>query len=175
MAMAGGTLNHNMFSGTIYALLFMLFFNSEEKTEVYNSNQKVYIPDFNKFTYTDTFVVKGDIETYQSGNQAILNPTSIVEVASKSTEAYDRTTKFRMYQSLPSFKEYVIVNQDMPIVEVFHKMDEKKWQLTSYVGLDEVVKFETLDVELKMSDIYKKATNLKDPQLDIEFLEKDKG
>ena len=42
--MAGGTLNHNMISGTIHALLFMLFFNSEEVASVYNSDQKVYIP-----------------------------------------------------------------------------------------------------------------------------------
>ncbi len=173
--MAGGTLNHNMISGAIHALLFILFFNSEEEIAVYNSDQKVYISDSNKITYTDTFVVKGETITYEGGKQAVLNPTLIVEVASKSTERYDRTTKFRMYKSLPSFREYVIVNQDMPIVEVFYKIDEKKWQVTSYIGLDEEVKLETIDATLKMSDIYKKATDLKDPQLDIEFLEKDEA
>lgn len=173
-AMAEGTLNHGNISGTIYFLLMTLFFNSEEEVEVFSNDQKVYIPDFNKFTYTDTFVIKGNTETYKGGKQAILNPTLIVEVSSKSTERYDRSTKFRMYQSLPSFKEYVIVNQDMPIVEVFYKINEKKWQVTSYIGFDEVVKLETIDAELKMSDIYKKAEDLKDPQLDIEFMEKEK-
>ncbi len=171
--MAGGTLNHNMLSGTIHALLFMLFFNTEKVISIHNSDQKVYIPDFNKFTYTDTFVINGQTETYKDGNQAILNPTLIVEVASKSTEAHDRTTKFRMYKSLPSFKEYVIVNQDMPIVEVFSKINDKQWKVTSYIGFDEVVQFETIDATLKMSDIYKKAQDLKDPQLDIDFLDKE--
>ena len=59
-----------------------------------------------------------------------------------------------MYQSLPTFQEYVIVTQDMPIVEVFYKIEENKWQMTSYIGLDKVVKFETIGAALKMSDIY---------------------
>lgn len=172
--MAGGTLNHGNLSGTIYFLLMTLFFDSTAEVGVYSNDQRVYIPDFNKFTYTDTFVVKGATATYQGGNLAILNPTLIIEVSSKSTEGYDRTTKFRMYKSLPSFQEYVIINQDMPIVEVFNRIDEKKWQVTSYIGLDEVVQLETIDVELKMSDIYKKVQDLKDPQLDIEFMESDK-
>lgn len=172
--MAGGTLNHGRLGSAIHFLLMALFFNSDEKIEVFSNDQKVYITDFNKFTYTDTFVVKGATETYKGGNQAVLNPTLIVEVASKSTERYDRSTKFRMYKSLPSFKEYMIVNQDMPIVEVFHKIDEKQWRVTSYIGLEEVVELETLGVQLKMSDIYKKAEDLKDPQLDIEFMGQEK-
>lgn len=171
--MSGGTINHGNLGGTIYALLLMLFFNTEEDINVYSSDQKVYITPYNKNTYTDTCVVIGQTETYKGGNQAILNPTLIVEVSSKSTEQYDRSGKFRMYQSLPSFKEYVIVNQDMPIIEVFYKIEENKWQMTSYTGLDKVVKFDTLNVELKMSDIYKKAVNLKDPQAIIEFPEDD--
>ncbi len=169
--MAGGTYNHNTISGTIYALLFMLFFDSEQQIGIYNSDQKVYIKDYSRGTYTDTFAVVGKEEMYKGGNQAIVNPTLIVEVSSDSTEKFDRTAKFRMYQSLPSFQEYVIVSQTMPIVEVFHKIDDNKWQMTSYVGLDKTVRFETLHVELKMSDIYKKAKNLQDPQSAIDFPE----
>jgi Uma2 family endonuclease len=154
-------------------LLFTLFFFSDKKIKAHNSDQKVYITAFNKIAYTDTFVTVGEPILYQDGNQAITNPILIVEVASKSTEHKDRTTKFRMYQSLPTFQEYVIVNQDMPIVEVFYKLEDNKWQMTSYVGLDKVVKFETIDAELKMSDIYKETINLQDPQIFIDFLEEE--
>ncbi|MFK7937679.1 MAG: Uma2 family endonuclease [Saprospiraceae bacterium] len=171
--MAGGTFNHNTLSATICALLFMHFFDSEEEISIHNSDQKVYIEKYNKSVYTDTCAVVGKIEAYQGGNQAIQNPTLIVEVASKSTEGYDRGGKFRMYKSLPSFQEYVIVNQYMPVVEVFYKIKENKWEVTSYIGLEETVKFTTLDVELKMSDLYKKTTDLKDPQTVIDFLEEE--
>ena len=172
--MAGGTINHGMIGSTIHALLFMLFFNSDDEIDVFSSDQKIYLEEYHKNVYSDTCVVKGKTATYNNGNQAILNPTLIVEVASKSTEKYDRTGKFRMYQSLPSFTEYVLVSQEAPIIEVLYKMAENKWQLTSYVGLDKVVILESLGVELKMSDIYKKAEDLKDPQFAIDFPEDEK-
>lgn len=170
--MAGGTIEHGLISGYIYGLLLMLLFDNDEVT-LFSNDQKVYISDYHQGTFTDTFVVVGDVETYKGSNQAVTNPTLIFEVASESTEKFDRTGKFRMYQSLPSFKEYVIVSQTMPIVEVYYKIEDNKWQMTSYIGLDKVVKFDTLNVELKMADIYKKITNLKDPQTYIEFLVED--
>lgn len=168
------SIEHNILSGTVYAFLFMLFFNTKKNITVYNSSQKIFINSYKSIIYTDTCIVIGKTETYQNGNQAITNPTLIVEVASESTEKHDRSVKFRMYQSLPSFKEYVLVSQTMPIVEVFYKIEENKWQMTTYIGLDKIVKLETLDVELKMSDIYKKITDLKDPQMDIEFPDEEK-
>lgn len=138
---AGGTIEHGVLSGHIYALLLMLFFNSEEEIKVYSSEQKIYISEYSKGLYSDTCVVKGKEKTYQGGNQAILNPTLIVEVASKSTERYDRYGKFRMYRSLPSFEEYVIIDQYMPVVEVFYKIAEDKWQMSSFVGLDKTITF----------------------------------
>ena len=171
--MAGGTFNHSMLSGTIYALLFMLFFNSDEEVLVLSNDQKIYIPDHHRSVYPDTSVVVGKKEMYNKGNQAVINPTLIVEVASKSIpklREYDRSSKFRLYQSLPSFKEYVLVDQEMPIVDVFFKVADNKWQMTSYVGLDKVVSLETLGVTLKMADIYKKVTDLKDPQTAFDFV-----
>lgn len=169
--MAEGTINHGKISGAIYALLFMLFFDKEDELAVFSNDQKVYIPNYNRTVYTDTCVVLGKTETQNNGNQTILNPTLVVEVASKSTEQYDRTGKFRLYQSLPSFKEYVLVNQEAPIVEVLYKIAENKWQLTSYIGLDKVIELESLGVKLKMADIYKKAKDLKDPQSAFDFPE----
>lgn len=172
--MAGGTINHGVIGGAIHALLFMLFLDSEKEISIYSNDQKIYIPDYHKVTYTDTCAVVGKTKVYKEGNQAILNPSLIIEVASKSTEKYDRTTKFRMYRSLPSFQEYVIVNQNMPIIEVFYKINENQWRMTPYVGLDQVIELETLGISLKMSDIYSKAINIQDPQTAMEFPEEDK-
>lgn len=172
--MAGGTYNHNRISLTIMALLFAMLNDREDEVELFSSDQTIYIPDFNKVVYPDGCVAFGELESHNDKKYGLINPTLVIEVSSKSTERYDRTSKFRMYKSLPSFTEYVIVNQDMPIVEVFYKINQKKWQVTSYIGLNEIVKFETVNVELKMADIYKKAKDLKDPQLDIDFLEKEK-
>ena len=169
--MTGGTFNHMALSGMLYFLLLGRFINSDKETTVVTSDFKIHIPNHNKMLYADGSVAIGEMEMYEKGNQAYENPTLIIEVLSKSTEKYDRSGKFRMYQTLPSFKEYLLINQDAPVVEVFLKIENNKWQMTSYVGLDKIVELDTLDIELKMSDIYKTAKNLKDPQFAIDFPE----
>lgn len=164
--MAGGTYNHGMLSGTIHALLFMLFFNTDEIT-ILSNDQKIYITEHDRVVYPDLSAVVGEKELYNI--QSITNPTFIVEVTSESTGQYDRRGKFQLYQSLPSFKEYVLVDQNMPIVEVFNKIADNEWKMTAYIGLDKTVKFETLGVSLAMTDIYKKIADLKDPQGIIDF------
>ena len=171
--MAGGTYNHSVLSGAFHAILFMMFLNSEEEAYILNSDYNIYVPKFDKAVYTDTFAVVGKKEFQQNSNRAVVNPTLIVEVASKSTERYDRSGKFRMYQSLPSFQEYVIANQDAPIVEVFYKISENEWKVTHYVGLDKTVKLISLNVELKMADLYRKVEDLQDPQTAIDFPEEE--
>ena len=55
--------------------------------------------------------------------RAATNPTLLVEVLSDSTEDYDRGEKFENYKTIPSFTEYVLVNQNERKVEVFSKRD----------------------------------------------------
>jgi Uma2 family endonuclease len=52
------------------------------------------------------------------------NPQFIVEVLSPSTEALDRGEKFHLYRFLDSLREYVLVRQDRPEVELFRKEED---------------------------------------------------
>jgi Uma2 family endonuclease len=45
------------------------------------------------------------------------NPLVIIEVLSETTAAYDRGKKFQFYQEIGSFKEYVVIERDEPVVE----------------------------------------------------------
>lgn len=165
--------NHDLINKEIQSLFTSSVSILDKKVSISSyENEKVYIEKFDKSIVADILVVIG--EKYNLNNEeAIMSPTLIVEVLSKSTESYDRGNKFRTYQSMPSFKEYVIVNQDMPVIEVFHKISENKWEMTSYVGLDKVITFESLDVSLKMADIYQTAIDLQNPQVFIDFPEKE--
>ncbi len=55
----------------------------------------------------------------------IVNPSLIIEVLSSSTAAFDRGDKFRFYKFLPSFKEYILITQDQPLVEGFYREEKK--------------------------------------------------
>lgn len=164
--MAGGTFAHTRLISNIFKLLGRL---EGDTFETLSSDQTIFIPAYNQAVYSDTLVIKGEPEFYEGNNHVLINPTLIIEVLSNSTERYDRSGKFRKYQSLASFQEYVLIDQYMPIVDVLYKEGERDWRMKTYVGLEEEVYFKSIDVTLKMSDIYKKVENLRDPQAVLEF------
>jgi len=42
----------------------------------------------------------------------LLNSVLIIEILSKSTEAYDRGLKFQLYRGLEALREFVLIAQD---------------------------------------------------------------
>lgn len=167
IAMAGGTIPHNKISGNLYHYLRIAV--KHKDCEVFNSDQKIYIPAHHRGVYSDTCVVKGEIKTFKGGNQAILNPILIAEVSSDSTASYDRRGKFRKYKTLSAFREYLLVEQDTPIVDVLYKRNNGEWVLKTYIGLNEKVHLQSIDCEIKMTDIYENIKDLQDPQIAIAF------
>ncbi len=161
IAMAGGSYAHNLIIGNIFAYLF---FNLNDIFSVLNSEVAIYMTEHHHFVYSDTAVLKGKPEFYKENKRAIINPTLVFEVTSPSTEKYDRFVKFNKYKTIPTFKEYVIVDQQMPLVEVFYKEKNDVWIRKSYIGLEDKVVLNSVDYTLKMSDIYKKVDGLLDPQ-----------
>lgn len=86
--------------------------------------------------------------------EAATNPLLIVEVISESSESYDRGEKFKTYRLIPSFCEYVLIEQRTPLVEVFYKIDSKSWRYRVYDQLHQIVQFSSIEVEIPMEEIY---------------------
>jgi Uma2 family endonuclease len=107
------------------------------------------------FSYPDLLVVCGEVEYHDKHQDIILNPKVIIEVLSDSTELFDRSVKFTRYKMFnPTLNDYILVSQDKPMVEHFIRQDDKSWKVFTYLGLDEVFKVESIECELKMSEIY---------------------
>ena len=56
-----------------------------------------------------------------AAGQFIAHPTLIVEVLSESTAAFDRGNKFAAYRTLPSLREYVLVDIEARRLETFRR------------------------------------------------------
>jgi Uma2 family endonuclease len=164
--MLGGTFAHTRLISNIFKLLGKL---EGDTFETLSSDQTIFIPAYNQAVYSDTLVITDEPEFYEGNNHVIINPTLVIEVLSKSTERYDRSEKFRKYQTLNTFQEYVLIDQKRPIVDVLYKEAERDWRMKTYVGLEESIYLKSIDVTLKMADIYKKVGDLKDPQAVLEF------
>ena len=83
-------------------------------------------------------------------------PTIIVEVLSKSTRRTDETTKRRLYQTLPSLQEYVLIEQDIVDVEVCRR--SQGWLPEHYFMGDEIT-FAAIDLTLSVNEIYERVVN----------------
>jgi Uma2 family endonuclease len=79
------------------------------------------------YAYPDFIVVCGEPVFHDQHKDVLTNPKLIVEVLSVSTENYDRTEKFRRYQQLESFTDYLLIAQDRWHVEHFSKQAEGRW------------------------------------------------
>jgi Uma2 family endonuclease len=154
-AMAGGSPEHNLIAGNVVTALNNAL--RERPCLVFNSDMKVRVPNSQKYHYAGATVVC-DKPRYADGERdVLLNPLLLVEVLSPSTAAYDRGKKFQYYQEIPSFREYLLVAQDEPVVERFVKQPDGNWLYTKIAGLEQHIELNSLDCQLALRDIYAKV------------------
>jgi Uma2 family endonuclease len=154
-AMSGGTYNHSRIGGNVLRrLLELLDFKDCTAT---GSDLRVDVKEYDSFMYPNAMVICGKIEYADGRRDVVKNPVLIVEVLSDSTESYDRGRKFKKYQSLPSFREYVLVSQNEPIVETYFRQDEQHWLYTLTEGLEAAIQLRTIDSRIKLSDVYQRV------------------
>ncbi|MGC4005711.1 MAG: Uma2 family endonuclease [Pirellulales bacterium] len=151
-AMAGGSANHAEITINIAALLKNGLKGGP--CRVFSNDLRVKSAD-DLYTYPDVTVACGEPDyERRAGLPTLKNPTLLVEVSSESTEGYDRGTKFRHYQTIPSLRYYVIVSQNEVAVECFKRGPDETWILRSSQTLGESVVLDELRVELPLAEIY---------------------
>lgn len=126
----------------------------EKGCEVFPANLRIKVPALPTYRYPDLSVVFGETVFQEIGGlQCLVNPVLIVEVLSDSTESYDRGEKFRLYKSIESFREYLLVSQDSPNITHYQKHHERFWLQSDYTT-GESIKIATLDFELSVDEVY---------------------
>ena len=99
-------------------------------------------------------VVCGSLERDDDDADAIVNPALLVEVLSDSTEAYDRGEKAAHYRKIPSLKEYVLVAQHQPRVEVFRRNESGWWEFYEF-GPDSEVQLASVGCSVNVAELYR--------------------
>jgi Uma2 family endonuclease len=152
-AMTGGTPEHNTASVNTLAGLHRQLIGSGCRP--FNSDQRIRIPASGLATYPDISVFCGRPQRDELDSDAFNNPRLIIEILSTSTESYDRGQKFARYRELDSLLEYVLVSQRELNVERFARRDDGTWVLTVLQGMDAVLRFESIEAELTLAEIYR--------------------
>ncbi len=154
-AMAGGSINHNrIVKNCINHFEAEL---NDENCEAFVENIRLWIKANGLFTYPDLVVVCGEAELYPDRDDTIVNPLVIIEVLSKSTKDYNRFEKFKLYRSIPTLQEYILIDQYTIHVEQYYLEAPKKWVLVEYNQLVDVVKFAKINFQISLQDIYRRV------------------
>jgi Uma2 family endonuclease len=109
------------------------------------------------YMYPDVVVTCDEPRFADDRRDILLNPTAIVEVLSKSTEAHDRGRKFAHYRRIESLQEYILVSQSETRVETFLRQSHGEWLLTEYVGAGASCVLKSIDCTIPLTEIYKKV------------------
>lgn len=126
----------------------------EKGCEVFPANLRVKVPDVPTYRYPDLTAACGGAKFVEIGGlQCLDNPVLIVEVLSPSTESYDQGEKFRLYKSIESFREYLLISQDTPNITLYQKHNERFWLRSDYTT-GETLQITTLDFELSVDEVY---------------------
>jgi Uma2 family endonuclease len=151
-AMSGGTRNHSLIATNLNGELRSALLG--KGCFVFGSDLKVRIETTNSFVYPDGMVICGQEEYFFGKSDTILNPTLLFEVLSESTAAWDRGGKFRLYDEISSLKEYIVLEQHTPQIDMYHRNDQGFWVLKRYDGLDAEVEFKSLGVSIPTNLIF---------------------
>ncbi|MFN6517370.1 MAG: Uma2 family endonuclease [Nostoc sp. CreGUA01] len=152
--MTGGTPNHNQIALNLSGSLN--FALKRQPYRVFVAEQRLWIPQKRIHTYPDVMVIAGSLEFSEGRTDTITNPLIIAEVLSKSTRSYDIDEKFAAYRSIPSFQEYVLIDQYKKHVEQYYKTDAKKWIFSEYED-DSILILSSIEFQISLSDIYDKV------------------
>jgi Uma2 family endonuclease len=153
--MVGATTNHNQIAGNFYRRFPLTINNQDYYT--YMETVRLWLSDYSIYTYPDVMVIKGQ-PLYQGSSQSnVINPLIIVEVLSNSTQAYDRGDKFKFYRSLPTFQEYILIEQSSYSVERYYKQKDDQWLIDFVTGENAVLQLLSVDWQISFQDLYQRV------------------
>lgn len=154
--MAGGSPRHSQIAGRAIALLQAGL--GDGPCDAHTSDLRLGLGD-EQFVYADTVVVCRPVELRPGTNDVVVNPTVVVEVLSKSTEAYDRGDKQAGYLATPSLAHFVLVAQREPRVEVYTRQDDGSFRFTVH-GPGARVRLQRIGVEIDVDELYRGSLDL---------------
>lgn len=150
-AMAGASETHVVLTlNTAFALKTHL---RGSDCRVLTTDMKLRVEASNAFYYPDILVTCDERDRTPEAALVKAFPLLLVEVLSPSTAGYDHGAKFASYRTLETLQEYVLIDSERQLVEVFRRGSDDRWVLhPSQTG--ETVELASVGLTLTMAEIY---------------------
>ncbi|MFV0442952.1 MAG: Uma2 family endonuclease [Planctomycetaceae bacterium] len=154
-AMAGASREHNLIVGNLTRALGNAL--DDRDCEVYPNDMRVKVSATGLYTYPDVVIACSKPRFEDQHFDTLTNPIVLVEILSDSTESYDRGAKSAQYRQIPSLREYALVSQTAPVIEVYQRQPDDRWLLTDVRSLDGVLTLASLEISVPLSKIYQRV------------------
>lgn len=149
--MAGATDAHVKVTGNVHYAL---------KTHLRGSGCSLYMSDMRlKIDTNDKAYFYPDVMVTCNPNDRQHNTTKyapilVIEVLSESTKDYDKGGKFDAYRQLTSLREYVLIDPNQYLVQVFRLNENHRWELFSFAGANSNVELTSVGLCCPITDFY---------------------
>jgi len=148
-AMVGGSDRHNLIALNLASALSSRL---PDACQVFEQSMKLRIAaaTSDDYYYPDLMVSCDETDRERLYRE---RPSILGEVLSPSSEREDRREKFAAYTALPSLREYVLIAQDVPQIELFRR--ENAWQLETFF-INDTITFPSAELSLPVQQIYRR-------------------
>jgi Uma2 family endonuclease len=152
VTMSGASLPHNYIVRNLFSLVGP--FLKGKKCTVFTSDLRVHILSTDSFTYPDLSIVCGKPEMLDDAFDTLTNPSVLIEVMSRSTEKYDRGTKFFYYMQIPSLKEYILIDSKSVFVQLATRQADNSWKFEEFKDISASFKIKTIEKSVALTEVY---------------------
>ena len=155
-AMSGASWEHNIIAKNISTII--LPFLKGKPCDMFGSDLRIHIPENTLYTYPDFSIICGKPETTDAEKDTITKPSVIIEILSKSTKDYDRGSKFMLYRSIKTLKEYITIDSLSVSIEIYTRQEDNKWILSEFKQLSDSFVISAIGLTLLLKDVYEDVT-----------------
>jgi Uma2 family endonuclease len=150
----GTTLRHNRIQMNLTGLMLVKL--KHKPCQPLGSTVRVRIPRSSYF-YPDFVVACAKPEL--GAHDTLLNPSIVFEILSDSTADFDLGYKGEQYRSIPTLKEYIVIEQRQAKVQRWTRQPSAgravdRWLVETFAGLDSVLPLEAADCDVPLADLY---------------------
>ena len=149
-AMAGGSARHSFLGAEVIGLLRQGLLGG--KCNAHTADLRLGVAN-DHFVYADAVVVCPPM-TFRAGTtDVVTNPSVVVEVLSKGTEAYDRGEKLAGYLALASVQHIVLVSQRERRVETYARQEDGSFRF-EVLAAGHTLSLERIGVKISVDELY---------------------
>lgn len=159
VSMSQASLPHESLVGRL-TTIFNNLFDDDDTIGVFSSNIKIHVATTGNSYNADVSMVNGEPDYLRlpSGHLStveIKNPILVVEILSKSTQAFDLGDKLEDYKLIPSLQQVLFVSQEQPWISSYVRSETPGvWLNTSAHANTDTI--QVLDKLINLGQVYKK-------------------